>query len=279
MDREILEKYETLLKKDPFSKAFAPLADAYLENQQLDKAEAVAREGLRKHPDFAQGLIVYAKILKARGQHLASLELLRKASRISPDNILAYQIFGDVQLELKRPHEALKAYKMVLFLNPMAAKAKNIVQKLESLSALDFEESTFSFAKLTDLDKMKRSTPIEMVEEKTLPEAPLNPLEVQKSNKKALQRMLSLIDAFIVRNDLVKASELIEECQTEFGQETELVKRWNLLRSRGFSAELASQNSEEPVPLEPLESREKQIHQKKMDRLQLLLRKIEELRP
>lgn len=283
MDREVLEKYEALMRKDPFSRAFAPLADAYLENQQSERAEAVVRDGVRKHPEFAPGYIIYAKILKSRGQLLPSIELLRKATRLAPDNILAYQLLGDVQLELKKPSEALKAYKMVLFLNPMAQKAKNIVQKLESLSALDFEETTFSFAKLTDLEQMKRATPIEQVlppiDEKTSIGPASEAHDLQRSHKKALERMLSLIDAFIVRNDLVKASELIEECQSEFGQDAELIKRWNLLRSRGFSSELATQGPEQPVPLKPVESREQQIHKKKIDRLQLLLRKIQELHP
>lgn len=314
VDADIIEKYEALMKRDPLSKAFAPLAEAYLRNGLADRAEAVVRDGLRKHPEFAPGLIVYAKILKNRSQFEPSLELLRKASRLAPDNVLALQLQGDVCLELKKPREALKAYKMVLLLNPMATKARSMIQKLESLSAVEFEENTFAFAKLSNLEQMKQTIPIEQqaVQQHPAQQPPAqqppaqqqsaqpetvnqnqiqNPGQGQVQNtpqnpglfaNKALQRMLSLIDAFIARNDLIKASELIDESRQEFGSNPELSKRAHLVQSRGFSSKMTEQipesGGERATPLTPLVSREKQILKNKLEKLQLLLRKIDGLR-
>lgn len=269
MDSESMQRYETLMKKDPYSKAFAPLADAYFENQQIDRAESLVRDGLRKHPEFPAGLVVYAKVLKARGQLQASLELLRKATRLSSDHILAHQLLADVLLELKKPQEALKAYKMVLFLNPKAPKALQMVQKLESLSALDFEEETFALTKLAPVTSLSKAQPLS--EGETANET------TKSSDMKGLQRMLSLIDAFIIRNDLVKASELLEESQREFGAHSEITRRLAVIRSRGLSSHLASQNAGDPSPLRPLASREKMIVQKKLETLRMLLRKIRTL--
>lgn len=300
VDAEIIEKYEALMKRDPLSKAFAPLAEAYLRNGLADRAEAVVRDGLRKHPEFAPGLIVYAKILKNRSQFEPALELLKKASRLAPDNVLALQLQGDVCLELKRPREALKAYKMVLFLNPMATKARSMIQKLESLSAVEFEENTFAFAKLSNLEQMKQTIPIEhqKAQQQSIQQHAVKPDTESGSQvkngpqntpqnpslfaDKALQRMLSLIDAFIARNDLIKASELIDESRQEFGPNPELSKRAHLVQSRGFSSKMTEQLPESGVeratPLTPLVSREKQILKTKLEKLQLLLRKIDGLR-
>ncbi|MBL7669570.1 MAG: hypothetical protein JNM39_03720 [Bdellovibrionaceae bacterium] len=309
VDADIIEKYEALMKRDPLSKAFAPLAEAYLRNGLADRAEAVVRDGLRKHPEFAPGLIVYAKILKNRSQFEPSLELLRKASRLAPDNVLALQLQGDVCLELKKPREALKAYKMVLLLNPMATKARSMIQKLESLSAVEFEENTFAFAKLSNLEQMKQTIPIEQqavqqppaqqhpAQQQSAQPETVNQNQIQNTGQgqvqntpqnpglfanKALQRMLSLIDAFIARNDLIKASELIDESRQEFGSNPELSKRAHLVQSRGFSSRMTEQIpesvGERATPLTPLVSREKQILKNKLEKLQMLLRKIDGLR-
>lgn len=272
VDADVIAKYESLMRREPFSKAFAPLADAYLQNEQADRAEAVVRDGLRKNPDFPPGLIVYAKILKHRGQLQGALDLLKKAAKLAPDNILAIQLQGDVALELKKPQEALRAYKSVLLQNPMARKARSMIQKLESLSAIEFEENTFALAKLTDLKQMKQSVPIE--EEAVIG----TPAEIAQSQQRALQRMLSLIDAFISRNDLLRASDLIEESKREFGSTPELSRRAQVVMSRGFSSQMTEPSVERPTPLAPLPSREKRIAQAKLQKLQLLLRKIDDLR-
>lgn len=278
MEAEILIKYEELLRKDPFSKAFAPLADAYLEIGKSDKAEVLLREGVRRHPEFSPGLVIYAKLLRQRGQLQGAFDILKKASRLSSDNLSAYQMMGEIALDLKRPQEALKALKMVLFINPKAQKAAELVQKLESLSALDFDEETFAFARLKDF-KMSRGP------QKGSPEvSSLNAAHAARPSKegsenfrtgsKALQRMLSLIDAFIVRNDLVKASDLIQECEREFGPQAELKKRESVVKSRGFSSHLSQASEDEALPLEPLESREKMVLRHKLEVLQGLLKKI-----
>lgn len=283
MDPEVLSRYEELMRKDPFSKAFAPLADAYLEDEQLDRAEFVIRDGLRKHVEYAPGLIVYAKILKAKNQFQMAIDLLKKAARIDSENILAHQLMGDVFLEMKKPQEALRSYKMVLFLNPMATKAQKMVQKLESLSAIEFEENTFQMAKLSSLDELKQNKPIETQQSEKKIEAldgqdPEKNKEQERLENKGMMRMISLIDAFLARNDLMKADELIEEAKVEFGSHPELSKRAALVRSRGMTSHLAHQNQQEAVPLQPILSREKQIHEKKLVKLQKLLRKIEDLR-
>ncbi len=129
---DMVQKYEQILRKDPNSQVFAPLADAYLEMGKAQQAEKLALRGLQLHPLLASGHVVMAKILRATNRPSEALESLDKAIQIAPENLLAYRLKGEILLENKSPKEALKAYKMVLFFNPQATKAQKIVQKLPS---------------------------------------------------------------------------------------------------------------------------------------------------
>ncbi len=273
-DSMVIEKYRQLLKKDPTSQAFAPLADAHREAGDLVLAEKIAREGLHRHPDFAGGLIVLAKILKDQKKLDEALTTIKKASQLSTDNLLAHQLEGDILLDIKKPHEALKAYKMVLFLNPQSVKARKIVQKLESLTAADYEEDVFAMTKLEPLNLHSAppaTAEVSITKSKNTTELPAITLT------RSLQRTLSLLDAFIVRNDLTKAHEILAQSKQEFGSQIELDKREKILRSRNQTALLVgNERPSEAQIIRPRMSREKEIAQLKLEKLRMLLRKIEE---
>lgn len=276
-DPVVIEKYRQLLKKDPSSQVFAPLADAYREAGEFALAERMAREGLNRHPEFTAGLVVLAKILKDQKKLEEALIVVQKASHMSSDNLLSHQLEGDILLELKKPQEALKAYKMVLFLNPQSVKARKVVQKLESLTAIDYEEDVFAMAKLEPLSL--RPHPKADPAPRTDPSLS-QPIEASASSAtRSLQRTLSLLDAFIVRNDLAKAHEILNEAKSEFGAQPELSQRERLLRSRNQTALLVgNEHVSDAQAIEPRQSREREIAHRKLEKLQMLLRKIEDIK-
>lgn len=274
-DKAVIEKYRQLLKKDPHSQVFAPLADAYREAGDLALAEKIVREGQRRHPQFAAGLVVLCRILKDQERFQEALAVIKNALEFSSENLLAHQLEGDLLLELKRPQEALKSYKMVLFLNPLSAKARKIVQKLESLTAADYEEDVFAMTKLGSVSNLKPLHEAENTEESTIkPGAG----EIQAHHQtRSLLRALSLLDAFIVRNDLEKANEVLIQAKSELGFHPDLEKREKILKSRGKTALLSGgEQAEDAIKIIPRMNRENEIAHKKLEKLQLLLRKIEE---
>lgn len=261
LEASVIEKYQSILAKDPQSQVFAPLAEAYREMGMLKEAAQTVTAGVQRHPQFTSGLVTYAKILRDMGNLLKALEVLKKASNLSPENILAHQLTAEIHLVNKNPKEALKAFKMILFLNPSSASAQKAIQKLESITADEYEEDVFSMAKLPDIRLGTAN--------KAEPESDYKP--APPTHDKALERMLSLIDAFIVRNDLEKAKMLLADTINEFGDTPDLEKRKRSLQMR-------SNESEDAVPLKPLRSRQELIHEKKVDTLRLMLRRIEEYR-
>jgi tetratricopeptide (TPR) repeat protein len=278
IEASAVEKYQLILQKDPNSQVFAPLAEAYREMGMLHEAMRVVTAGVQRHPQFVAGLVTYGKILRDAGQAEKSLTSLQKAVALAPENILAHQLLAEMQLANRNPKEALKSFKMVLFLNPQSQSAKKAVQKLESLTADEYEDEVFSMEKLPEVNLQANVETViraEAAASSSVAKNPSDDLVMPKpaatSQSKALERMLSLIDAFIVRNDLEKAHALLKDTRIEFGDHAEIQRRMKTLQVR-------YNEPEEPMPLRPLESRGKLIAQKKVEALEMMLRKIENYR-
>lgn len=272
IDASTVERYQNILESDPKSQVFAPLAEAYREMGMLKEALKVAASGVQHHPQFTGGLVTYARILKET-QHLEkALEVAQRATQLAADNILAHQIKAEILLQLKQPKEALKTFKMVLFLNPNSKSAQKAVQKLESLTADEFEDDVFEMTKLPEVVLSNEKLPPPPIErEFAYEESPIIESTAPSHHNKALERMLSLIDAFIVRNDLEKANALLKDTRIEFGEHPEISKRMKTLQVR-------YDDLEEPLPLKPMRPRDELVRQKQLETLELMLRKIEDYR-
>ncbi len=276
IDAVTVEKYQKILEKDPQSQVFAPLAEAYREMKMLEEAKRVVTAGVQRHPQFVAGLVTYARIMKDLGELEKSLDALKKAVQLSPENLLAFQLLAETHLAQKNPKEALKAFKMLLFLNPHAKTAQRAVQKLESLTADEYDEEVFAMTKLPDVHLGQwESNAQELRDSQTNPNFIIDDLRQAPretpSVSRALERMLSLIDAFIVRNDLEKANALLKDTRVEFGEHPEISKRMKTLQVR-------YNEPADPTPLKPLASRQQLVRERKIEILSMMLRKIEERR-
>ena len=215
-----IEKFQLMLKQDPKSKIFAPLAEAYRKLGLLKEAEQVCKAGLQHHPRYASGHLALAKIFLDKDQNSKAEHHLLRAVELSSENILAYQLLGDCYLKQKKPKEALKNFKMVLFMNPHHQRARAAVKKLESLTADEYEAETFELARL-------ESAFSEPQEEFDIHDDDHDIADIKRSL--ALERYLSLADAFFARNDLDKVSMTLEKAESQLGPVPELVKRRKLL--------------------------------------------------
>lgn len=245
----LIEKYQVMLQQDPKSKVFAPLAEAYRKMGMIDEAMRVCEAGVLAHPQFPSGRVAMAKVLLDRKDLEKAVGHLQAAAELSPENILAYSLLADTLIELKRPREALKAFKMVMFLNPKDEKAQKTIKKLESLTAGDFEPEVF---------KMKK-----------IPEVPLKAAMTDPAAKqRTLERFISLADAYTVRNDADKAFETLASAENVIGNHPEIEKRQKMLRKRFEPPAPAPEDLELPPVRKPpavlmLEKLLKQIESRK----------------
>lgn len=243
---ETIENYQKLLAQDPQSKVFAPLADAYREMGLLDHAEKTARNGVKRHPQYVSGFVALGRVLIEQKRFVESLEVLSRASGLDPQNLLALHLLGTAYLQLQQPKDALKAFKKVLFLNPQSEKARKAVEKLESLTADEYEDEVFEMKKL-----------------------PAKKMQGSANTTKNIERTLSLVDALIVRNDLEKAKNLIESSLQSHPDHKGLLSRYELLTDSSYEESAAS--------ISPLPAREKMIMDRKIATLERLLQRIKKV--
>jgi tetratricopeptide (TPR) repeat protein len=267
---EFIERYQLVMQKDPKSKVFAPLGEAYRKMGLLKEAEQILTAGVKNHPHFASGRVSLAKLLIDQSKYAEAAEHLKIAVEVATENILAHKLLAECYMKTRQPKLALKSFKMTLFLNPDDAYAKEFVQKLESLTADEYEDEVFEMKALTERDEKKQT--VSPIIEKKIATLPLAPHPVLRERQ--LERIVSLVDAFIARGDINKASEVLKQGEIKLGTNDEFEKRMKFINSRVYN-EVAE--FEEPL-LPIVDAVELVKPQKKIDFLNALLQRIHDRR-
>lgn len=258
-----------MYEKDPRSRVFAPLAEAYRKMGLLKEALKMAEKGVKDHPHFPGGRVALGRIYMHETRLKEAEEQFRKAIELAPENVLAYQLLAETYLRLKKSKDALKAYKMLLFMSPDNERAQNAVRKLEALTADEYEDDLFAMKPLEQAVKEWDNIELEFANDDKKPAT-----ETAKMAKKQayLDRILSLADAYIVRNDIDRALNALNEAERLFGPNPEVVKRLKLLHERQVSMVAQPRSAKEAMIKTP-SVRESQLDGQ-IDFLQDLLQKI-----
>ncbi len=260
---ELVEKYQLMLQQDPKSRVFAPLSEAYRKMGLHEEALEICQSGVLANPDFAGGRIALARILMQLNQYDKAAPELKVATELSPENVLAFSLLAECYLHLKDGKEALKAYKMQLFLNPQDERAQRAVKKLEVLTADEFEDEVFNMKPL----KIASASM-----EEVLQIEPLTPTLSDQKKSRDIERFLSLADAYLVRNDTDRAIETLNEAEQIHGSLPEIVKRLKMLHQKHFEQEneIATQQDSEGPPL----SRQESLRKQQIQSLQIALKRV-----
>ncbi len=127
----LLAKYYGLYKKNPRSKVFAPLAEAFRKLGMLDDALKILKDGIRHHPNYALGYIVLAHCYYDQEKYELTYNTLRPIISRNADNISLQKVFAQACIHMGHLEEALDTYKYLLFLNPRDKFFAGEVKKLE----------------------------------------------------------------------------------------------------------------------------------------------------
>ncbi len=265
LNLEFIERCQIEYERNPTSRIFAPLAEGYRRLKLVDEAFDVASRGVRHHPEFAAGRIAFARILIEKEAYADAVDQLKKAAELSPDNILAFLLLGETLLKLRRPKEALEAFKMVLFLNPLHDRAMKMVKKWEFLTADEFEDEVFEWSN----------------QELNLGGSPqIKPPTITYADREA-NRAISIADALTVRNDIEGAFQQVRRATEKLGLRPDLEHRLTLLGKRmGLRPEEAlalartrqDNRASEAAPSLPREPSSQEL---KRQKLQNLLKKVQ----
>ncbi len=227
---EIIEHYQALYQKNNRSKIFAPLAESYLKIGLLQPALEICLKGVKMHPHFPSGHIALAKVYLLNSETDKAIPELKKVIELAPENLLAHKLLAEVFLKQKKYKSALRSFKMLSFLTPRNNEVLEQIQKLEKLI---FQANTDTF-EMKSLQEIKPSPPLS-VQSEEIPDF--------------LERTLSLVDAYIQRNETQTALKTLKEAENNLGRHPQITKRIRFLSARATSRPLDMDIIEEqPVP-------------------------------
>jgi len=127
---EEIERHAARWARDPKSRAFAQLADAYRKEGFLDEAIEICLQGLKDHPTYVSARVVLGRAYLEKGElDRAEGEFLR-VLELDPENLLAHRLLGEIYLQQGREVEARKCYEEVLRLNPFDREVKELLHAL-----------------------------------------------------------------------------------------------------------------------------------------------------
>lgn len=179
---ELKKKYE----ENPDSLVFAPLADAFRKQGNLEEALKICQNGLLKHPTYTSAQVVLGKILHAKGRVEDALTELKKVLEIDPENIAAHSLLGTIYMERKEFQVAIEEYQKVLTLNPDDEDAQSALKQAIEKAA-------------GEQQNLKKNNP-----------KPTDPLE-EKTTTKESTATLTIAELYLKQGHFDKAIEVFQE--------------------------------------------------------------------
>ncbi|MEO0142056.1 MAG: tetratricopeptide repeat protein, partial [candidate division WOR-3 bacterium] len=118
--------------KDPKSRIFVQLADAYRKNNMVDEALEVLKQGLQYHPRYPLAYLILGKCYFDKRMYGQAREALEKTIEFDPVNIVALRMLAQVCENLKDEDCQIKAYKGLVSIDPSDEAAKTKLTQLEA---------------------------------------------------------------------------------------------------------------------------------------------------
>lgn len=144
---ELLDKYERIFEKNPDSKVFAPLAEVYRGMGDLEMALKILKEGLKHHPTYSLGRLTLGRCYFDQGKFDEVYRVIHDLAAQEEDNLALQTLFARTLRQLNREAEALKTYKLVLFLNPRDPEAAEYIENYEDKLILSSSEPDINLTK------------------------------------------------------------------------------------------------------------------------------------
>ncbi len=127
-----IAKLSERYSKDPKSRIFVQLADAYRKNNMVDEALEVLRQGLQHHPQYPLAYLILGKCHLDKREYHQAKEALEMTIKLDPMNIVALRLLVQVCDNLKDENCLISAYRGIVAVDPTDAVAKEKLAQLES---------------------------------------------------------------------------------------------------------------------------------------------------
>ena len=136
--------------RDPDGRAFAPLADAYRRKGELDEAHLLIQDGLGRHPDFATGHLIAARVAQDRGDLVEARGHFDRVLDLDDRNVLALIERAEAATSEGDREGALQDLTTALRLEPGNLEARERLEALERGPAWEPESATIPEVQIPD---------------------------------------------------------------------------------------------------------------------------------
>jgi len=127
-----IEKLKEKFDKDPNSKLFLPLAEEYRKEGMLEEAIDVLQKGLEKHVSYTSARVLLGKTFLEKGMLDEARKEFESVIKIVPDNLFAHKKLAELYRDTGETALAIKAFKIILKLNPMDEESINNLKNIEA---------------------------------------------------------------------------------------------------------------------------------------------------
>lgn len=119
-----------MYEKNPRSRVFAPLAEAYRKLGMIDESLKVLKEGLKYHSSYTLAYIVLGQCYYDLEKYELAYNTVRSFTADNLENITLQKLFAQTCMHLGHLEESLHTFKHILLLNP---KDKFVAEKIKLL--------------------------------------------------------------------------------------------------------------------------------------------------
>ena len=145
-----IAKLSERFSKDPKSRIFVQLADAYRKSGMIDEALEVLKQGLKFHPQYPLAHLIMGRCYFDKRLYTQAKESFETVIKFDPQNIVALRTLVQVTENLKDDAGQIAAYKGLLAVDPTDAGAR------EKLNALEAAQKKQSFYTITMAEEYER---------------------------------------------------------------------------------------------------------------------------
>jgi tetratricopeptide (TPR) repeat protein len=126
--KNLVERY----KKAPESRLFAPLADAYRKNGEIEEAIELCEKGLERFPDYVSARVILGKCFYDKGATERARGEFTRVLEADPDNMVARKYMGEILLAEDKKEEAADHFRHLLSIDPTNEEASKTLEEIES---------------------------------------------------------------------------------------------------------------------------------------------------
>lgn len=129
--REDIQHLRERFEEAPDSRLFAPLADAYRKDGDIDTAIELCEKGLERYPSYASAHVILGKCFYDKGATERARSEFLRVVELDPENMVALKFLGDILGAEGDREGAAQYYRRLIAIDPTNEDVEKALSELE----------------------------------------------------------------------------------------------------------------------------------------------------